>query len=151
MSTSRQVAKLEHDTEKVPRDNLNSKTVFPSTIYSWLPLYVFKATFVILFRMQTNDMVLLPTHCNNDILSSSKGFRFCYRTNTKPCKGTHLFFFFFCARREPLNRATAPLYTTRHAFFQSNIEDCATICSPGVETQSQSSSFQRALPPPPPV
>lgn len=90
----RVVAKLEHDTEKAPRDNLNSKTVFPSMIYSWMLLCVFKATFVILFRMQTEDIALLSTHFNNDFLSSSKDSLFCYRANTKSCKGTRQLFFF---------------------------------------------------------
>ena len=135
---------MEHDTEYAPRDSLNSRTVFPSMINSWCLLYVFNATFVILFRMQTEDIVLLPTHCNNDFLSSSKGSQFCYRANTKSCKGTRLFFchfFFFDARQEPPNMGTAPPYKARHSLFQSKKEDCVTIfCSLGLKTQSQSSS-----------
>ena len=125
---------MEHDTEKAPRDNLNSKTVFPSMIYSWMLLCVFKATFVILFRMQTEDIALLSTHFNNDFLSSSKDSLFCHRANAKSCKGTRLLFFALVGdlltgrQRHSIEPVTG---------FSTKREDCVTICSPGVKREAK--------------
>ena len=117
-------------------------------INSWLTLalYVFKATLVILFRIYTEDIVLLPSHYKNDFLFSSKGSRFCGRTNKVPRELAYFFLFFlvlfcFCARRDP-NLLTG---RQRHsmgpvASSQSKRKDCVTIlCRLGVKREAKDS------------